>query len=329
MRRALSLSVLALGLAFCSSDDDDALVCDPGRQVTCPCDNGQSGVQICRSDGEGYEPCQCHGIDGGADGSAGNGGAAGNGASGGTGATGGSGGASGSGGAPSDGGASCPAGSATNVTGACDLLKQDCGGGLTCRIQQEDGGAWTAACVDLGDGPKQLGEGCANHAECAAGLSCALAKCTRPCCSEQEAAICGTGSCDLQITYDTGAGAPFMTVCTFSPPCTPWTGDCPPGPESDCHLAANGKLACSFPNYATDGGSTLGQPCQFLNDCADSQQCDFASGSGVCRWLCKVAGASGAPDAGVAGGAPGSGGCPTGQTCVAYTNPSWLGVCRP
>lgn len=133
----------------------------------------------------------------------------------------------------------------------------------------------------------------------------------------------------MQITYGSGAGAPFVQVCTYSAPCTPWTGDCPPGPESDCHVGTGGKLSCSFPNYDQDAGTTEGQPCTYLNDCADSQQCDFASGSGICRWLCKASTGSGAPDAGVVGGAPGNGGCPAGQTCVAYTSPSWLGICRP
>ncbi len=292
-------------------------------------------VQTCLSDGSGYGFCQCS--DAGTDSSAGTGGggtggsgggAPGGGAGGASGAGGGTGGAGGTGGGTGGSGAdaatSCPAGSATDISGSCDLLAQDCAAGLTCAVETADGGV-VSACQDLGNGPKQLGEACATHADCAAGLVCALAKCTRACCSDLQTQLCGSsGACDMYINYTSG----FVQVCTFSAPCTPWTHDCPAGPETDCHVGSGGTLKCSIPNYDPDGGGTLGQPCQYLNDCADSQQCDFASGSGICRWLCKASD-SGAPDAGVVGGTPGQGGCPTGETCTAYSNPSWLGVCRP
>ncbi len=301
-----------------------------------------SGIQKCHSDGSGYGACQCG--DAGADASAGSGGGgnagsggggnAGSGGGGNAGSGGASGGASGgvgggvgggsggSGGSSGDAGTTCAPGTATNVTGACDLVTQNCAAGLTCRVEQTDAGGYQSACIDLGNGAKKLGESCNAHKDCQAKLSCALSKCTRPCCNDGP---CGAnGSCDMKISY----GSSFVQVCTFSASCTPWAKDCPSGPESDCHIGANGKLKCSFPNYTTDAGSTLGTACQFLNDCQDSQQCDFASGSGVCRWLCKASG-SGAPDAGAVGGTPGNGGCPSGQTCKAYSSPSWLGVCRP
>ncbi|MBK8994159.1 MAG: hypothetical protein IPM35_00200 [Myxococcales bacterium] len=330
-RFALVLAGLVVGLLRCSSEDDAKNVCEPGRQIACACLSG-SGIQVCRGDGSGYAACQCG--DAGADASAGmgGGGAAGSGGgpSGGSGgsSTGGSssGGASGSGGVAGDAGGSCAPGTATNVTGSCDLVAQNCPAGQTCRIQQTDAGSYVSACIDLGNGTKKLGESCSTHGDCQAKLSCALSKCTRPCCSALEATLCGpSGSCDMKISY---GSSDFVQVCTFSAPCTPWAKDCPPGPESDCHVGSGGKLKCSFPNYAPDAGSTLGLPCQFLNDCQDSQQCDFSSGSGVCRWLCKAS-ATGAPDAGSVGGTPGNGGCPSGQTCKAYSSPSWLGVCSP
>jgi hypothetical protein len=317
----------AFGLPRCSSSDDESRACEPNRQIACACLVG-NGIQKCRSDGSGYETCQCG--DAGPDASAGSGGGGAGGAGGSP--SGGSGGGTagagggGSGGTAGDGGGVCAPGTATNVTGSCDIVLQNCPSGLTCRIEQTDAGAYVTSCLDLGNGSKKLGESCNAHKDCQAGTSCALAKCTRPCCGELEAAQCGaSGSCDMKISYGSTA---FVQVCTFSAPCTPWAQDCPVGPESDCHVGANGKLKCSIPNYAPDGGSTLGMPCQFLNDCADSQQCDFASGSGVCRWLCKAS-ATSAPDAGVVGGTPGNGGCPSGETCKAYSSPSWLGVCRP
>lgn len=329
LRSALAVLGLALALQHCSSDDgDDTKVCEAGRQVSCACLSG-TGVQVCRADGSGYGACQCG--DAGTDASAGSGGggAAGSGGASGGASGGGSGGGSGgtvsSGGAAGDAG-TCAPGTATNVTGACDLVAQNCPAGQTCRVEQTDAGTYQSACLSLGNGTKKLGEACTTHGDCQAKLSCALAKCTRPCCPALEAEQCGAaGSCDMKISYGSSS---FVQVCTFSAPCTPWAKDCPPGPESDCHVGAGNELKCSIPNYAPDAGSTLGMPCQYLNDCQDSQQCDFSSGSGVCRWLCKAS-TTGAPDAGSVGGTPGNGGCPSGETCKAYTTPSWLGVCRP
>jgi hypothetical protein len=313
---------ITFALAHCSSESEGN-VCDPGRQVECACPGDESGTQTCQSDGSRWGRCSCD--DAGAGGSTGTGGSTG---SGGAGAVGGGSGGSG-GGSVGDGGGTCPAGTATNVTaGECDLVAQTCAPLLTCRVTEVDGGSFRTACIDLGNGQRALSEACASHAECAAGLSCVLGKCSRPCCPEHEAALCGGGSCDLQIVY--GEDAAFVQVCTFAAPCTPWANDCPPGPETDCH-PQDGEFKCSFPNYASDGGSTLGKPCVFLNDCEDSQYCRYATAgatAGTCRWLCKVAD-SGAPDAGTVGGPPGQGGCETGQTCVAFSSPSWLGFCDP
>lgn len=38
-------------------DSGRALVCEPGRAVTCPCAGGTSGVQTCTADGTGYGAC--------------------------------------------------------------------------------------------------------------------------------------------------------------------------------------------------------------------------------------------------------------------------------
>lgn len=343
VRTGVVLAV-ALLLPFCSSSQQESR-CDAGEVVACSCSSGLQGTRTCLPDSSGYSYCACDNDGGaGASGASGSGGGSGASGSSGSSGSGGSAGvdgsagsagaAAGSGGAAGDGGGldggTCPSGSATNLSGSCDVVAQDCGPGLTCSVVQDEGGTtYHTECADLGDGSAQLGDACASHTDCAAGLRCVLGKCSRPCCGALEGPLCGAnGACDLQITYGGGA---FLQVCTFAPSCTLWTGDCPAGPESDCHVATGGKFKCSVPNYDPDAGSTEGQACTYVNDCADSQYCLYTSsdaGAGTCRWLCKAS-STGAPDAGSVGAAPGLGGCPGGQTCHAFGSPAWLGVCEP
>jgi len=215
------------------------------------------------------------------------------------------------------------------VQGTCDLLLQNCPSPYTCTVQQA-GSTWRTECATVGTGTKTLGTACQGHSDCAPGLRCTVNKCTRPCCSQREAAICKGGQCDLSVYFGSG-GTGRINVCTFSPTCSPWAGNCPAGPERDCHAAGNDRFLCDVPNYSPDGGSTIGKPCTYRNDCGDSQYCQLTSSSGtvgVCRWLCRAT-ATGGPDAGAVGGQPGQGGCPGGTACRAFSSPSWLGVCLP
>jgi hypothetical protein len=346
--RLIFLAPLALGVAFCSSSEttsDDA--CSKGQQIACACPGSdEKGVQVCIDEQSGFGPCTgCPGDEGGAGSSAGGeggGGAASGGtSSGGTSSGGTSSGGTSSGGTSSGGSSgtasggtagaieagTCAPGEATSVTsGTCDVVLQDCAAGQTCSVRESEAGPWETYCVDFGDGTAAIGEPCDSHSECAAPGRCTLNRCTRPCCANGEEAICGpTGDCDLQITY--AGGAAFLQVCTFSPPCTPWAGDCPPGAESDCHIDSDGGFSCSWPNYDPDAGPTLGQPCSYLNDCDDSQHCVYESGAsqGTCRWLCKTA--ADGPDSGILNGPPGQGGCESGQSCKPFASPSWLGYC--
>lgn len=352
LRRVIALAVvLPSVLVVTQCGDSPEGKCEPGTSSSCKCPDGSEGQRSCYATGDGYGKCapcgdadaSLGGTGGGADGSSGaaGSGASSSGAAGGAGGASGSGGAGGSGGsgggsgggitdAASDASSSCPAGSATNATlGACDVVLQNCPAPYTCSIQQA-GATWKTECVTLGAGSKALGASCNSHSECQPTLRCTLGKCTRPCCSALESQLCGAnGQCDMNINFS--GGAAFLQVCTFSPPCTPWANDCPTGqPETDCHISGS-KFSCSTPNYSLDAGSTVGKPCTYLNDCGDSQHCMYSSAdaaTGTCRWLCKAS-TTGAPDAGTVGGSPGKGGCQSGQKCVPYQSPSWLGFCDP
>lgn len=335
----LSIALGAIVAVSCSSNDSETAssnACTPGQQVACACGGGAQGFQVCSSDGASFGACICGDV-GGSGGAAGDAGSGGAGAGGGAGSGGSGGGNGGAGGGSAGGDAgdpdaatSCPLADVTSIAVAsCDPSKQDCGQGLTCAPFKGDAGTWEFGCIPVGQGSKQLGDACTTHAECAPGLRCSLSHCTRPCCPAAQAYLCGSnGQCDLQISYDSGTAT--MLVCSFRVPCTPFAHDCPSG-EGDCHATSGSTFQCVQPDYAPDAGDTEGAPCQYINDCGDSQQCVWASadaGSGTCRWFCKASD-QGAPDAGTVGGAPGSGGCPTGQTCKAYGSPSWLGLCEP
>jgi hypothetical protein len=54
---ALALASLLLGVAPSCTPGSAPEACAPGRRVTCPCDGGETGIQVCRDDGSGYGPC--------------------------------------------------------------------------------------------------------------------------------------------------------------------------------------------------------------------------------------------------------------------------------
>src|SRR5580698_9110014 len=61
-RRALRLVIGALALGHgapaAAQVPPPGMACIPGAQLTCGCVGGQ-GVQVCKQDGSGLEPCQC------------------------------------------------------------------------------------------------------------------------------------------------------------------------------------------------------------------------------------------------------------------------------
>lgn len=71
MRRGLVLALGLLGAGgsgiACSADDGSSSAgerCVPGRQVSCPCSNGDQGTQICNDDAQSYGACECPGAGG-------------------------------------------------------------------------------------------------------------------------------------------------------------------------------------------------------------------------------------------------------------------------
>src|SRR5262249_40588594 len=140
------------------------------------------------------------------------------------------------------------------------------------------------------------GEDCSAPNECAEKLYCISGKCSPVCCRDN-AAGCNGAICDISAQV----GQYEMFFCHYAPKCTLLTDDaCPAG--LDCHIedVTQGLATCGVPSGTVS--PDLGA-CQFLNDCANMEQC----WSGACHFYCW-------PNA-APGTAPGLGGCPAHQIC--------------
>jgi hypothetical protein len=197
----------------------------------------------------------------------------------------------------------CSDGYSNIPAGECDLLQQDCGAGMTCKVKPT-GDTLTTECQSS-SGLKGAAEACASDDECQAGLLCINGQCVAVCCPDNDQP-CGGGQCSVQLSWN---GTRYFTmICSYSEQCELFTEDaCPPGQE--CHIedTTQGLVACTGPSpqQVDEGGI-----CYFLNDCKDMQFCFSQDGNGgVCRYNCLLEAEPGT--------APGLGGCPEGQTCQA------------
>jgi hypothetical protein len=251
----------------------------------------------------------------------------------------------------------------SGVTGACDIVSQNCSAGSECIIVQGSGSALTTACNP--DQPTEhlaaglpccpndpAGNECDPSLECNGGNSCTDAaspgpglppgwggsRCTPHCCPEDagaNTANCGTagdggtqGHCDLQIVN--GSSTPIYNVCTYPQLCEPFIRPCLNG--FTCTVEnVQGTASCTVIfNPNGDAGLTSGQACEFGNECASGLTCIVEGDAGSCAWECHVAGQATPFDAGELNASPGHGGCPAGQTCEGLNGvPTWLGVCVP
>jgi len=210
----------------------------------------------------------------------------------------------------------CPEGSWGTVPDTnCHVIAQDCPLGQTCMPATTSGEPGTK-CASLNNGLKTRADPCSMDKECAAGLKCVFGYCSPYCCKEAQFAICGPGGlCNVNQSVG-GTGTYYVTMCSYLEPCVVWKQQCPTGKA--CHVISNdGSGACVPPPGGTFNPE--GSACQFANDCGDNQIC-----LSTCKYLCNRGGGPvDTPDAG-----PGTGACPSGQTCQALSSyPSWLGVC--
>lgn len=209
----------------------------------------------------------------------------------------------------------------TNITGACDLLQQNCGEGFICQQSSSTG---EATCLDGNGGLKGLGAPCDKALECRNGLWCVDGRCTPYCCPASDEP-CGGGRCDVHL--DMGDGY-WVMACSYNLSCTLFAHDCPTGEE--CHISnrAQGLSVCDQPSPTPVGE---GEPCEYRNDCGDSMVCNSSSPDvdpdagvgGRCRYHCRVSVFSSL--------VPGSGGCLEGQSCIDMHVAALpdIGICKP
>lgn len=228
-------------------------------------------------------------------------------------------------------------GHCSGVTGSCDIVLQDCPSGTECTVASTGKTKCTAAQASQS---RQKGQSCCPGAanQCLPGLTCVgntcadggpeTGRCTPACCKGDNAA-CGlsspegiAGACELGLVD--GDGNELYTVCTYRPRCKPFGVEpCPSG--GACEVEdTTGTSTCIQPN-----GKTLGDPCQFANDCVDGLACIGAADAGQCRLLCLTPNSVSPFDAGLEEAGPYKGGCSPGTTCSKGIGgvPAWLSYC--
>jgi hypothetical protein len=222
------------------------------------------------------------------------------------------------------------------ISGACDIIAQNCGAAKDCVVVQADGGLMTE-CVPNTTGTIKEGYACTqtgSNNPCVAGLECIDGRCAKHCCQGDDTA-CGTshpenytGRCNLSVSVD-DSGVPAYFACAYSPSCQPF-GIQPCATGQECIIQdQNGTSKCSTFSSA-DAGE--GVTCQYANDCnKDGLGCFGAPDGGfTCQWTCYVP--PGPYDAGITSQGAGMGGCPTNESCTQINwggqLPSWLGLCK-
>ncbi len=242
-------------------------------------------------------------------------------------------------------------GNCTPVKGDCDIVLQDCpddskGKKQECVVTQgQGGGALKTSCVPV-QPSQQLPMGhscCPNGGDnpCLPGLTCVgddcvdggpvLARCSPACC-EGDNAACGKsdpegigGQCDLTLFSN---NTEVHRVCSYRERCKPY-GVEPCKAGQICIVEDKvGTAGCINSN-----GIGNRKPCLFANDCADGFICAPSAqndAGGECRMYCLTPNSNPPFDASAADGAPGRGGCPTGEQCKGphFTDlPDWLQLC--
>lgn len=190
------------------------------------------------------------------------------------------------------------------LPGACDLVQQDCDGGMKCAYL--DGGR---VCVP--DGALNEGQSCAGATVgCRKGLACTFvgadggSACARFCRVSGDCA--SSQQCYVTLVLAETSERPM--VCADPPlTCDLLTQDCV-NPTEGC-FPGSGGAAC-FPAGSVGPAAA----CMYSNDCQKGYACSGAAGSPQCKQLCAFPVGSAGPS------------CDAG-TCTRLTTSQTVGVC--
>ena len=244
-------------------------------------------------------------------------------------------------------------GNCSPVKGACDIVLQNCGSGKECVVARASDGGFTTECIATnnnehipkgspccpgGQNPCLPGLECLGAA-CAGGDAAPTSRCAPHCCTGDDS-VCGQspegypGHCDTNVNSGGPNPVDLYQICTYAAVCKPF-GIIPCPSASACEVLDNlGSAKCDNIYNPADGGpagAKEGEPCKYLNQCADGMMCfGPVAGSSTCLILCLIPNSAPPFDAG-ADGAAFQGGCPQGKACGALDPnqfPSWLGACN-
>ncbi len=234
------------------------------------------------------------------------------------------------------------------VSGACDIVLQNCGSGKTCLPAQLEAGtcSYQLECASNTTGAITEGYACNPQQvnPCVAGLECINGRCAKHCCLGDDS-TCGTsqpegfaGKCAVDVNLPSCPQSFIAySVCDYAKPCEPFQL-LPCGSGLACVVEnSSGNATCESYSSGTDAGKAEKAACQYSNDCEDGLGCYGAldGGASSCTWQCYVKGQGGPYDSTIAADAgAGVGGCPKNETCTPImwsgnALPAWLGLCEP
>jgi len=220
------------------------------------------------------------------------------------------------------------------VTGACDIVAQDCPSGQECVVAKDMMNNFTTQCMPQKTGSQPKGGMCSDSNQCVPGTECIMGRCVPHCCimGSNPDTPCGTspdginGVCALTLT-DQMTMKVIGAVCVYSNLCKPFQiVPCKMG--QTCQIVdMSGQANCT--DIFMPPGKMEKAPCMYKNDCQDGLYCIGPSAdAATCRWGCYMG--NGPYDASIKNAPPGQGGCPAMEKCntMIMGLPMWFGICN-
>jgi len=169
----------------------------------------------------------------------------------------------------------------------CDPFMQDCPKGEKCLPWANDGGpTWNATrCSPVDDNPGQIGDSCSVEGSAVSGVDdCDVGVMCFDVDSETNTGTCvemcggseANPTCDTPGTTCTISNSGALVLCRAV--CNPLANEC--GRGEGCYFVEAASVCAPD---ASDGMGAEGEPCEFINTCADGLFCSDASAVAGCE----------------------------------------------